>query len=592
MSCMPPASLEDAQHLNDAEIDARAAMADGGTAPTPERGIITHVDIPGDADAAAREAAPRRKGGDADWAAKIFASLNMADPGTPPPAPEKAALELVGLQDAVAAALDGDAGAANLFARLNAGRFLYDAAAGQWMVYRDHRWNIDVRNAWRQEGFDKIRDVLRHYAFQEACRALDRKATKPDREAAKANADALQKANQKLGSTRKRNDAGTLAGDEGGLSDAGDRWDAIPCKIPVANGVVEISGDGAELDELGNPDDRLVLGSQTPFDETAECPAFKSAVHAMFAGDKDVILYVQKFFGYAILRNPKERIIVFLTGAGNNGKSLMLATFQRILGGICASIKTELLVEHREQPSADAPSASRLKLRGRGLVFTSEVKANTAFDAGVFKSLTGNDPVVARPPYGRAEITFDPTHVLCVACNDLPRLPASDAAIWTRVVVVNFPVTFTDDPEKLGKGNEFFRPLDKDLGDKFAKEAPGILRWLLEGAVAYLREGLRQPAAVAEATRKYRASVDMIGKFLAECCTLTEPTAKDAPEVPAGQLFKAYVEWCERNRIKSVNNNTFSEDILKRGYHRRHVKRGNRYVGIGILQTDASGADW
>ena len=51
-------------------------------------------------------------------------------------------------------------------------------------------------------------------------------------------------------------------------------------------------------------------------------------------------------------------------------------------------------------------------------------------------------------------------------------------------------------------------------------EAPGVLRWAVEGARKYLEDGLAMPKEVRKAIDSYRAENDPIGMFIVEQCTM------------------------------------------------------------------------
>ena len=78
--------------------------------------------------------------------------------------------------------------------------------------------------------------------------------------------------------------------------------------------------------------------------------------------------------------------------------------------------------------------------------------------------------------------------------------------MWRRVRLIPFTQTFSSNP-------------NTNLVSELAHEAPGILRWAVDGCLAWQREGgLRHPASVLAATSEYQAEQDPLTDFLAECC--------------------------------------------------------------------------
>lgn len=51
------------------------------------------------------------------------------------------------------------------------------------------------------------------------------------------------------------------------------------------------------------------------------------------------------------------------------------------------------------------------------------------------------------------------------------------------------------------------------------EEGPGILVWIIRGAVGYAADGLDPPAEVLAATDAYRAEEDHLGRFIEDRCS-------------------------------------------------------------------------
>ena len=136
------------------------------------------------------------------------------------------------------------------------------------------------------------------------------------------------------------------------------------------------------------------------------------------------------------------------------------------------------------------------------------------------KQLTGGDPIRARRM--RADFfEFAPSHKIWLASNHLPAVAGTDHAIWRRILLVPFEVTFTADQQ------------DPRLGKKLEAEAPGILTWMVQGCLDWQANGLTIPDRVKTATDGYRAQEDHVGRFLADCTT-------NGAAVATSQLREAY----------------------------------------------------
>ena len=94
---------------------------------------------------------------------------------------------------------------------------------------------------------------------------------------------------------------------------------------------------------------------------------------------------------------------------------------------------------------------------------------------------------------------------------------------------------------------------DLTLAEKLAAEREGILAWILQGAVAWYRQGLGVPEDVRSATTGYRASMDDMADFLTDRCIVEDGTA-----VGSRALYEAYKDWSEGARRTAA----LGEDVL------------------------------
>src|SRR5205823_5111930 len=102
---------------------------------------------------------------------------------------------------------------------------------------------------------------------------------------------------------------------------------------------------------------------------------------------------------------------------------------------------------------------------------------------------------------------FDPTHKIILVTNHKPHVRGTDYALWRRVKLVPFTVT-------IAEGRQ-----DKQLGEELRAQARGILAWLVQGCLDWLRNGLVTPSVVTEATEEYRRGHTgaQLGGFLHDC---------------------------------------------------------------------------
>jgi len=95
----------------------------------------------------------------------------------------------------------------------------------------------------------------------------------------------------------------------------------------------------------------------------------------------------------------------------------------------------------------------------------------------------------------------------------------------------------------------------------YAAERDGILRWLIEGASKYKDHGLLPfvTQRMRDFTDSVRAERDAAGSFIEDCVVHSE-----GEHVKAGDLYKAFVKYCQANDIDPILNSTAFGRQVKR----------------------------
>jgi putative DNA primase/helicase len=351
-----------------------------------------------------------------------------------------------------------------------------------------------------------------------------------------------------------------LARSEPGIPVTVDHLDTDPFLLNVENGIVDLR-TGTLLD---HDRDRLCTKmAAAAYIPNTPAPNWQRFLVDAFDGDTDLIEFVQRYAGYSLTGDVSEHKIVFATGPGGNGKSTFLNAIRGGVGNYGMTLDPRVLMvsAHDEHPTG------LTDLRGARLVTTIETENGRRIAEALLKQITGGDPIRARRM--RCDyFQFQPTHKLWLAGNHLPRIKGSDHGIWRRIVVVPFDVTFTGDRE------------DKHLGDKLHDERDGILAWMVEGCLAWQRDGLKVPPRVAMATDDYRTNEDHLGRFLADCTVTGENTC-----VSTKALREAYETWCEENGETAWSAQAIGRELTSRGFDSTRLgeARTRSWLGIGLL---------
>ena len=303
--------------------------------------------------------------------------------------------------------------------------------------------------------------------------------------------------------------------------------------------------------------------SLTEYTDKCDCPLWTEFVETIFAGDRELIRYIQKAVGYSLTGSTAEQVAFFLYGTGGNGKGVFIETIAHIAGSYASNIQADSLMVKGSTASGQANS-DIARLIGARFVTSSEPNEGVKLNEGLIKQLTGEDRVTARRLYGN-EFEFRPQFKIWLSTNHKPIIRGTDNGIWRRMRLIPFEVQIPEEKQ------------DKNLKHKLLKETPGILAWAVEGFLMYLKEGLAVPASIKKATAEYRNEMDVVTAFLENCTRNNE----DA-EIPASELYKAYTDWANTNNEYVMSNRKFGVEISKK-YEKFRKSTGQVYFGIELI---------
>ena len=235
-----------------------------------------------------------------------------------------------------------------------------------------------------------------------------------------------------------------------------------------------------------------------------------------------------------------------------------------LLGDYAHKIPTEMLMHHQRNPQG--PSPDIVSLKGRRFVYANETEEGRRLEEARVKDLTGGDTLTGRVPYGKANISFRPTHKLFVVGNHKPEITDTSFGMWRRVALIPFDQTIPEAKR------------DPKLLETLKGEGPGILNVLLAGLRDCLQSGLQIPEKIKAATAAYRDEQDIIGEWIAENCD-TGPSCSVQKKV----LYADYVSWTDRNGHRPFSQTKLTRRLNERGYQLAADKR--TVTGLSLKST-------
>jgi phage/plasmid-associated DNA primase len=183
------------------------------------------------------------------------------------------------------------------------------------------------------------------------------------------------------------------------------------------------------------------------------------------------------------------------------------------------------------------------------------------FVSGQFKSMTGGDAIYARE-LGTKNTTHFTAGKVLIQTNNMPVFSKIDTSLRERIVVMNFPYTYTDDETLLNKDPSKYKLKDVTLKAKFASDLYRIamINILFKNYKEY-KKSFIIPESVKTYTQSYFAG-QSIKSWIDENC---DEKAKGNIELET--LKQMYNNDTGKNMsVKQIKDElTELEYILKRG---------------------------
>ena len=338
-----------------------------------------------------------------------------------------------------------------------------------------------------------------------------------------------------------------LAAGEPALAVTAADWDADPFLLGTPAGPIDLRTGAAVPAEPGDGIRRATAVAPAP--PGAKCPAWCRFLAETFGGDAALIGFVQRYLGYALTGSSAEQVALFGWGGSGTGKSTLLAVVLHALGDYGATAELTTL------SSADAGRHGRELARLAGARLVAVADGEGTWSRRRLARLTGGDPL----PPGAGVMPK-----LLVMSGRPPAVEA-DETMRRRLRIVPFRQ----------------RPATPDrwLAETLQAEASAILRWMIDGCLAWQVEGVGDASVVAEATDDCLDAQDAIGMFLAERCTHdAQATAT------AGDQWRAWRAFAEDMGEAVGSQRTFGEALTARGFRRDRSNAARLYRGLRVSE--------
>lgn len=419
-------------------------------------------------------------------------------------------------------------------------RIAYVPEQAKWLCWDGSRWE------WQPTGGGKIRELIRTYIRQ---LPEDTEADRKYKKRVLTNTAVTNRLN--LSSTDQR------------IVVTQDRLDQHPWELNTPGGIINLR-DGSLLES--DPMRYHTKQTRTAPDPDMNTPQWDAFLDKTFAGDVELMGFMQRLAGYSATGVVTEHVLPFLYGSGGNGKSVFVDTMVALLGDYAAATPAGFLMSGRQ-----AHETEIARLSGLRLAVASEVNENDRFDEAKVKQLTGGDQLTARFMH-QDHFTFTPTHKLWMMGNHQPRVTSGGTSFWRRVLLTPFVHTVPK--------HEMIDGLTQKLIDE---EGPGILNWIITGAVLFHATGLQPPTSVTEASATYAEEEDSLKRFIVQNLKFG---GGDHVTTATADVRAAYMDWCRAEGETPITPQAFGRELKNRfNLDQKRIMGKRYYTNITLLNV-------
>ena len=343
-----------------------------------------------------------------------------------------------------------------------------------------------------------------------------------------------------------------------------------PLFLPIKNGlIVDLTTS------ITSPREKHHLFSyECPVEiTTKKTDFFNNFINSIMLDDVENIHYLQRILGYTLSGSLKARSFFIFFGNGKNGKSIIMLLMKAVLNSSYKQIMKEVFIQTNKSSHVET-----MEVKGARMCVLNELNCDEKINESLVKSLTGGDPISARPLY-KDVITFQPIAKIYICTNNKPNFNGDDQACIDRVKLIPFNARFVENPIK---SNE--RPcilnIDKILIDEHIDE---WFSWLLVGAKNYFHDNqLNPPASIKNAENEYIAEQSSFKSWVAESIIET-----DKNRLNRAIACLHYEKYCSENSLKTEKKKKFYS-LMMENYTCLKTNGIDCYRDIDIKKAEAT----
>jgi putative DNA primase/helicase len=180
---------------------------------------------------------------------------------------------------------------------------------------------------------------------------------------------------------------------------------------------------------------RIIIRRSTVFHKIL-CGALNDKSLNHEENDKIFNSNIEKLVSF-LIGNNKDKLVYIIVGRPNTGKTTLIKILCEIFGDYAGIFNNGVLLESPRSSNDIRPDI--IALRNKRLMAGSETNKGNTFDAGLVKTLAGNDTLSFRKPHQNRMINFNIKGKLMLVTNFCPNFTnLDDQAFLNRLVIIDF----------------------------------------------------------------------------------------------------------------------------------------------------------
>jgi len=276
-----------------------------------------------------------------------------------------------------------------------------------------------------------------------------------------------------------------------------------------------------------------------------------------------VMQFIQEWIGYSMLPGNRLHKALIMVGRGRNGKGVLQEVWSHLVGDHNVS---RIDLDGVNNPVTVSQTRNKL------VNFSYDLQAGQQLDTGTVKAAVAGEWITANEKY-KAPYSFQFTAKMIIACNQLPWIKDTGAAVRERFYVLPFFRTFTEAER------------DPDLKQNIIENELGmIFTWAVDGLKNLLKRGyFIEPNRCKKALEQYMVDNDSVAQWIFDDeLNVADPMEVKHAKAGRKELWRNYKDWCQDSGCRAYKKSTFFEKLREQGYKEQRTNTARYFIGLRL----------